>query len=69
MTTNLVELLYRALDAEVGIAVRTSDVQLLRNRLYLCRRQAQNPAFEALTFSPSRTNPDSELWILRNNKG
>lgn len=69
MTTNLVELLYRALDAEVGIAVRTSDVALLRNRLYLCRRQAQNPDFEALTFSPSRTNPESELWILRNNKG
>lgn len=69
MTLDLVQFLYRALDAEVGIVVRTSDVNLLRNRLYTCRRQAQNPDFEALTFSPSRTAPTTELWIVKNGKG
>lgn len=68
-TTPLVELLYRALSAPIGIVVSTNDVKMLREKLYAVRREAQNPDLEALTFAPSRVNPDTELWIVRKSNG
>lgn len=65
MTSNLTEFLYRALQTPTGIVVKTSNVELLRNRLYATRREAQNIEFEVLTFMPSRTTPKTELWIAR----
>lgn len=60
-----VELLYRALDAPIGIAVRTSNPELARQKFYQARRDARNPQFEELSIVPSRTQPESELWILQ----
>lgn len=59
------EFLYRALEAPLGIKVTTNDPEGLRQKLYAARSKAQNPDFEALTFSPSRSKPQSELWIIR----
>ena len=64
----LLECLHRALAAPVGIELATNNVELLRNRLYKVRTEAQNPAFEALTFCPSRTQPLTHLWIMKNSK-
>ena len=62
---NFAEFLYRALDARIGIIVLTSDVKRFQAKLYETRRKAENPDFELLTFAPSRTNPATELWIVR----
>lgn len=62
---NFLEFLYQALEHPYGIAVSTNNPERLRVRLYEARRQAQNPNFEALTFTPSRSNPAGELWIIR----
>lgn len=60
----LTELLYEALAATVGIIVRTNDVTLLRQRLYEIRKEDAN--LLVLSFSPSPVDPNSELWIYRN---
>lgn len=64
----LVELMHRALAEPTGIEVKTNDVQRLRNKLYLARSDAKNPEFEVLTFLPSRTQPDTHLWLVKNAK-
>jgi hypothetical protein len=63
MNSGAVELLYRALEARVGIAIRTSDPTRMRARLYEARKT--NPDFEALSIKPSHSLPQSELWIVR----
>jgi hypothetical protein len=66
MTTSIyIELLYRALDSSIGIVVRTSDPERARARFYEARRTAQNPAFDDLTICPSRSLPDTHLWLVR----
>lgn len=65
----LVELLYRALSSPHGVVVSTNDVTRLREKFYAVRREAQNPDFEALTFAPSRANPETELWLVRKPNG
>jgi hypothetical protein len=62
---NLLEFLYRALDAKVGIAIKTSDPVRLRAKLYETRREAAQPAFEELSILISRAHPKSEVWIVR----
>jgi hypothetical protein len=60
---NLLDLLYQALDTPQGIAVPTDNVPLLRQKLYALRKG--DPQLHVLGFSPSPTNPTTELWILR----
>lgn len=62
---NLVELLYRALEAKIGIVITTSDPHRCRTKLYQARAEACNPDFEQLSIRPSHSNPTSELWVLR----
>lgn len=65
MASGALEFLYRALEARLGIVVRTSDPERLRTKLYAERRLAANPDFEVLSITPSRTSPNEELWIVR----
>lgn len=65
MLEGLIELLYRALEAPLGIVVRTSDPERARQRFYAARKH--NPEFEALSIKPSHTNPGTELWLVRKN--
>lgn len=59
------ELLYQAAAAKHGIVVRTNDANLLRQRLYAARRTGEpDPALDRLILSPSRENPNTELWII-----
>ncbi len=62
----LKEELYRALASPVGIILRTNDVNLLRQRLYTLRKEDE--ALGVLSFSPSPTDPNGELWITHNDK-
>jgi len=59
----LIELLYQALEAEIGIKVETNDVEKLRQKLY--RLRGKDPLFEHLSFIVSPTNPNAELWIMK----
>lgn len=60
-----IELLYRALDSSIGIVVKTSNVERARQRFYAARKASLNPAFEDITICPSRTLPDTHLWLVR----
>lgn len=60
-----VEFLYRALDAEVGIAISTSDPDRLQAKLYAARKATPDPRLAELSITPSRTAPGMELWVVR----
>jgi len=60
----LIELLYEALNTELGVIVSTSDPVALKQKLYNLRRE--DPLFSQLSFVTSRTNPTGELWIVKN---
>jgi hypothetical protein len=63
----LIEILYRALAAPLGIVVETDDADFLRQKLYAARRAL--PEVEELghlSFVPSPTNPQ-QLWIVNRN--
>lgn len=62
MHSGEVELLYRALEARVGIVIRTNDPTRLRARLYEARKT--DPSFQGLAVKPSHSSPQSELWVL-----
>ena len=63
--TDYVEFLYRALDAEVGIAISTNDPDRLQAKLYAARRATPDPKLAELSITPSRTAPGKELWVVR----
>lgn len=53
----------RALEAELGIAIRTNQPQLLRQELYKAREAANNPAFaEVIMFLPKDKD---EVFLCR----
>jgi hypothetical protein len=56
-------LLMRAAEAEIGIAVRTNNVQLLRNKLYAAKR-GETGLPELAIISPP-VDADSVLWIVK----
>ena len=62
--SKLKELLWRALDAEAGIIIRTNNFPRLRQRLYEIRKEEAE--FECLSLHASPTDPNGELWIRKN---
>lgn len=64
---DLLEKLYDALRAPIGIVVETEDPERLRQKLYALRKERQDadPQLRVLSFMISPTNPGSELWILK----
>jgi hypothetical protein len=63
----LVALLDRALHSALGIAVRTSDPERLRAKLYATKRELQNPDYEGLLFKPANDRPHDTIWIIKKN--
>lgn len=62
-TFPLIDLLYRAANSEFGIIVETSDVERLRQKLYAERKK--DSALANLSINVSRTQPETQLWIVR----
>lgn len=64
---DLLERMYEALRSPLGIVIATEDPERLRQKLYALRkeRQERDPQLADLSFLPSRTNPQGELWILK----
>ena len=65
MSQDLLEYWYDALKQPVGLILRTSDVEALKQRLYAARRAASDPRLIDLTLATSPDFPESELWIVR----
>jgi len=65
MTSNalLIEHLYRALNSERGVVIETDNPERLRARLYVERKK--DPDLSCLSVNISRTNPSTEIWIVR----
>lgn len=64
----LEEILWRAIEAPVGIELATNDVDCLKRRLYSTRakaREAGNTAFDSLAFVTPISNPDTTLWLVK----
>lgn len=64
----LEEILWRAVEARIGIEVRTSNVEALKFGLYETRAKARkngNEAFDNLAMLTPPTNADEYLWIVK----
>ena len=59
----LQSLLFRAMQSEHGIIVKTSNPTNLRAKLYPLRKA--DPMFECLAFVIPPVNTDSTLWIVK----
>lgn len=55
-------LLFRAEEAEIGVAIITNNPQLLRNQLYAARKRL---GLTNLTFLQPPTDSDTRLWIIK----
>jgi hypothetical protein len=62
---NLTEALYRALHTPLGIVLRSSAPDKLRQKLYAERKKLADPQLDCLRFATSRTLPESELLIVK----
>ena len=58
------EILYQALNSENGVVVFTNNPTLLRQQLY--RERKKDPSLSCLSIQSSRTNPESEILIVKN---
>lgn len=59
---DLIHLLFRALECEVGVSVVTNNPQLLRNQLYAERKRQ---GLTNLTFIQPPVDSESRLWIIK----
>jgi len=62
----MLELLYDALHADVGIRVATEEPTQLREKLY--RERKKDPDLRVLSIIQSPLNPTGELWIINKEK-
>lgn len=58
----MIELLYQALHSHLGIVVRSSNRDLLRQRLYKLRKS--DPSLSVLSITTSPEN-ETDLWIVK----
>ena len=65
MSIELIDILYSAYHADLGVVVETDDPERLRQKLYPLRND--NPDFECLAFIISPLNPQ-DLWIVKQPK-
>ena len=65
MNSQLLDIWYRALRAELGIRVHTEDARRLKSRLYKVRAEANDPDLETLSLRTSPEDPAHEIWITK----
>lgn len=62
---DLIFLLFKANEAEVGLSVITNNPQLLRNQLYAERKRQ---GLTNLTFIQPPVDSETRLWIVKKEK-
>lgn len=60
----LTDILYSALGEPIGLLLRCSDAALVRQKLYVARQKAQDPALQALQFRLVDL-PDGDLIVIK----
>ena len=55
--------LLRAHESAFGISILTSNVQLLRNKMYAEKRKW--PEFAHIAVLPCPTDPEHKLWLVK----
>lgn len=64
-TQLLLEYLHRAVAAKHGIVVSAYPIKTAIAALYKARQESGDPILKQLQFRRSPLNPDTELWIVR----
>lgn len=64
--TELLTMMLRAMESEYGIAIRTDNPTLLRNRLYKLKKT--QPSLSELALVSPPVNSDTTLWLVRKDK-
>lgn len=59
---DLLSLWYRALQAEIGIGIRTDDRRYLQSELYKARAASGDPELEKLVMMMPNNN---EVWLCK----
>ena len=59
------EFLFAALRSPFGVVIKTDDPNRVRLRLATAK-QKQPGVFATVSICHSRTDPDGEVWIVRN---
>lgn len=54
---------YIAKDQPLGIWIRTTNYHQLMTKLYLARKEAQDPSLSNLQLKRSPRDPENELWL------
>lgn len=60
---DLFEILVTAVESPHGIVVQTNDPERLKQKLYI--EMKKDEMFEVLSCCTSRTNPKSEVWLVK----
>jgi len=63
----MIEHLYSALHARLGVVIQTDNPERLRQKLYAIRRETMDQDLSILSFIISPTDP-TQLWIVKNDK-
>lgn len=64
-SSETLEYWYQALRSSIGIVIATDSLERLRQKLYIARRDAEDPSLERLTIVTSPTRPEDQLWIVK----
>jgi len=62
--SDILELWYRALHAEIGVEVVSSNTKQAMARLYKIRAESGDPTLDRVSIRPSPFDP-SKLWLVR----
>jgi hypothetical protein len=63
--TDLLSVWYRALNADIGLRLSTTDTKRAKMALYKARSEAGDPALKGISIALSRTNPTHLLLIKK----
>jgi len=59
----IMDILYQALHADYGVLVKTNKFEYFRSLCY--QEMKKDPQLSGLKITRSRTNPDTELCIMK----
>lgn len=61
----VIQALFSATQAKIGIIIRTSDVRRTKAMVYRIRQELADPELANLQIRASPTNPETDLWFIR----
>lgn len=65
MSSNYLELWYRAFASTFGIVILTDNPERLKQKLYAARKDSLDPDLESISIIQSPTDPNNEFWLVK----